>query len=117
MPQPQGESKVKTFQFKKRDDLCRYRSIAVLIAVAICTTMSGCTAVLSPIDAVPVERIPKQFLAEPQANKVPIDVARLRQPKSEYYLLDAGDILGVFVEGVLGNLDESPPVQFPNRTL
>ena len=113
MPQPQGESKVKTFQFKKRDDLCRYRSIAVLIAVAICTTMSGCTAVLSPIDAIPVERIPKQFLAEPQADKVPIDVARLRQPKPEYYLLDAGDILGVFVEGVLGNLDESPPVQFP----
>ena len=113
MPQPQGESQVKTFHTNLLATLCRYRLMAVLSAIAICSTMSGCTAVLSPIDAIPVERVPKQFLATPQADKVPIDVARLRQPKPEYYLLDAGDILGVFVEGVLGNLDESPPVQFP----
>lgn len=83
------------------------------MAVSMISISTGCTAVLSPIDAIPASRVPKQFLAEPQANKVPIDVSRLRQPKPEYYLLDSGDILGVFVEGILGQLDESPPVQFP----
>ena len=104
---------MKTFQTQISAKLNRNRYVAMLFAIAICSALSGCTAVLSPIDAVPVNRVPRQFLAEPQADKVPIDVARLRQPKPEYYLLDAGDILGVFIEGVLGNLDESPPVQFP----
>ena len=35
------------------------------------------------------------------------------QRKGEKYLLDAGDILGVFVENVLGKFDEAPPVQIP----
>ena len=87
--------------------------MTALSVILLCGAMSGCTAILSPIDAIPASRVPKQFLAEPQANKVPIDVSRLRQPKPDYYLLDAGDILGVFVEGILGQLDESPPVRFP----
>ena len=35
------------------------------------------------------------------------------QRKGETYLLDAGDILGVFVEHVLGKFGEAPPVQVP----
>jgi hypothetical protein len=50
-------------------------------------------------------------LAEPQADKVNIDVSRLRQSKPEFYLLDSEDVLGVFIEGVLGKFDEAPPVQ------
>lgn len=30
------------------------------------------------------------------------------------YFLDADDVLGIFIEGVLGDLDESPPVQVPD---
>ena len=76
-------------------------------------SLSGCTALLSPINTVPADRVPAQFLAEPQANKIPIDVSRLRQNKPEHYILDEKDILGVFVEGVLGNFEEAPPVRFP----
>lgn len=90
-----------------------YRQLVALAAIGACTVMTGCTSLLNPIDAIPVSRVPPQFLAEPQANKQPIDVSRLRQPKPEFYLLDAGDVLGIFIEGVLGGLDESPPVQIP----
>ena len=76
-------------------------------------SLTGCTALFSPIDTIPAERVPAQFLAEPQANKVPIDVARLRQVKPEFYTLDADDVLGIFVEGVLGNFEETPPVNIP----
>ncbi len=81
--------------------------------VAMLPILTGCTAVLSPIDTIPAERLPPQFLAEPQAQKEPIDVSRLRVPKPPYYLLDKGDVLGVFIEGVLGTVDDAPPVVIP----
>lgn len=87
--------------------------VSALMAVLVSMSLSGCTSVLSPIDTIPAYRIPPQFLAEAQANKVPIDVSRLRQPIPEFYTLDAGDTLAIFVEGVLGNFEEVPPVQVP----
>ncbi len=75
--------------------------------------LTGCTSILSPIDTIPASRVPPQFLAEPQADKIPIDSSRLRQTPPSHYLLDEGDVLGVFIEGILGNLDEAPPVVMP----
>lgn len=79
-------------------------------------SLSGCTAILSPIETIPANRVPEAFLAEPQANKVPIDVSRLRIDNPEFYILDAEDVLGVFIDGVLGQLDSPPPVQLPQPT-
>lgn len=89
------------------------RQVVAIAAILFSMSLSGCTALLSPINSIPVQRVPPQFLAEPQANKVPIDVSRLRQPVPAHYILDKKDVLGVFVEGVLGNFEEAPPVQFP----
>lgn len=91
----------------------KYGKALLLLAVLMSTALSGCTSILSPIDTVPAERVPPQFLARAQSGKVPIDVARLRQPKPENYILDADDVLGVFIEGVLGGFEEAPPVQLP----
>ena len=87
--------------------------IATMAAIVMSLSFTGCTALFSPIDSVPANRVPRQFLAEPQADKVPIDVARLRQTKPEFYTLDSDDVLGIFIEGVLGNIQEAPPVQLP----
>jgi protein involved in polysaccharide export with SLBB domain len=91
----------------------RYAQLAVVAAILASMSLTGCTALFNPIDTIPATRVPRQFLAEPQANKVPIDVARLRQAKPEFYTLDADDVLGIFIEGVLGNFEEAPPVQLP----
>jgi len=98
---------------KSSNNRQRYGTLAVLTAIVMSMSLTGCTALFSPIESIPASRVPAQFLAEPQANKVPIDVARLRQNSPEFYTLDADDVLGVFIEGVLGNLEEAPPVQFP----
>ena len=90
------------------------RRTITLVAILASLSMTGCTALFNPIETIPANRVPAQFLAEPQANKVPIDVARLRQTKPEFYTLDEDDVLGVFIEGVLGNFDEAPPVQIPD---
>lgn len=87
--------------------------LAIFAAMLMSMSLTGCTALFSPIDTIPASRVPPQFLAEPQANKVPIDVSRLRQLQPEFYTLDADDVLGVFIEGVLGNFEEAPPVQLP----
>ncbi len=85
--------------------------IALLLAVTISMSMTGCTALFSPLDTIPAARLPEQFKAEPQASKVPLNPARLRQTRPEFYTLDSKDVLGVFIEGVLGSADAPPPIQ------
>lgn len=87
---------------------------AVLAAIVMSSMLTGCTSLLSPIETIPASRVPIQFLAEPQTTKTNIDPSRLRQLKPRNYILDSGDVLGVFVEGVLGGVDEAPPVQVPD---
>lgn len=77
--------------------------------------LAGCTSLASPISGVPAHRLPPQFLSPPKNNLVPIDISRLQQEPPRQYLVDAGDILGIYVEGVLGKPDEPPPVHMPDR--
>lgn len=51
---------------------------------------------------------------KPMLPHVPIDFSRLRQDKPEFYTLDADDVLGVFIEEVLGEFGTAPPVQLPD---
>ena len=88
---------------------------ALTLAVLVSMSMTGCTALFSPLDTIPASRLPDQFRAEPQASKVPLNPARLRQTRPEFYTLDSEDVLGIFIEGVLGNADEAPPVQIPDQ--
>ena len=85
----------------------------LLMPLCICFVLSGCTHILSPINAVPAEQVPPQFLAPPQANKKPVDVSLLRHVAPPSYILDKDDVLGVFIDGVLGNATEAPPVHIP----
>ena len=86
----------------------------MLTCVMVSMSFTGCTALFSPIDSIPAQRVPRQFLAEPQADKVAIDYSRLRQDKPEFYTLDSDDVLGVFIENVLGEFGSAPPVQIPD---
>jgi protein involved in polysaccharide export with SLBB domain len=77
------------------------------------TTSTGCMALLSPINGVPAHRLPAQFHAAPKNNLVPIDISRLRQEPPPYYLVDAGDILGIYIEGALPPTSGRPEDQAP----
>ena len=95
---------------------------ALSTALLLCGTswLSGCSTITQPISGVPARRVPPQFLATPKNNLVPIDIARLSQEPPRQYLLDGGDILGVYVEGVLPFVQpdeppEPPPVNFPEQ--
>jgi hypothetical protein len=88
--------------------------------VACTSVLSGCTSLTTPISGLPARRLPPQFFPEPKSNLVPIDVSRLGQEPPRKYLLDKGDILGVYIEGILpftppDQPPTPPPVNFPDK--
>jgi len=82
--------------------------------LSICIlALSGCNSVMSPISGVPSHRLPAQFHASPKNDLVPVDISRLRQPPPREFLVGGGDILGIYIETVLGAADVPPPVHMP----
>ena len=65
------------------------------------------------LDGVPASYVPPQAEAVPRSGKKTIDLSLLRRTEPPEYLLDAGDVLGIYIEGVLGRREEAPPVHFP----
>lgn len=90
-----------------------------LVVLGVLST--GCSSLTQPISGIPARRVPPQFLAQSKNNLVPLDPARLAQEPPRDYLLDDGDILGVYIEGILPFVPpdrppEPPPVNFPEAT-
>ena len=91
----------------------------VFIIIAFLSCASGCTSLLAPIRGVPVSDIPVHMLGERRADYTAVPLGMLRMEKPKDYRLDGGDILGVYIEGVLPpqNSEDQPvsipPVHFP----
>ncbi len=87
----------------------RRKAIGLLAVAAI--SLSGCAGwrmyQLSP-DCVP------NLLTNPtRSQKVRINFLQLRQDPPKAYFLGPGDILGVYIEGIIGSENEPPPVHIP----
>ncbi len=85
----------------------------------VVTAATGCSTLTQPIDGVPARRVPSEFFAEPKNDLVPIDISLLTVEPPRDYQISGGDILGVYVEGVLpfnppNAPPEPPPVNFPD---
>ncbi|MCA9135919.1 MAG: polysaccharide biosynthesis/export family protein [Planctomycetales bacterium] len=90
-----------------------------LAAALLAGSLTGCSALTQPIDGVPADRLPSQYFAEPKNDLVPVDISLLTLEPPREYLIGAGDILGVYIEGVLpfnppNAPPEPPPVNFPD---
>lgn len=88
--------------------LCWLALLAVLAS-------SGCSSLLNPIDAIPAHRLPPQLLGVSRNNHVDVSLARLRAPEPPEYLLDAGDVIGVYVDGILADPGGAPMVHMPPK--
>ena len=83
----------------------------------VCCLFSGCAAITNPVaNGVPVRILPDELLAEPKEDLKPISLALLRQQPPKSYKLALGDILAVYIEGVLGEADVPPPVNITEGT-
>ncbi len=98
----------------------RLRSMLGAVAASmLVSTLGGCTALLQPIDGIPANRLPQEFFAEPKNDLVPVDISLLSIEPPRDYQIGPGDILGVYIEGVLpfnppNQPPAPPPVNFPD---
>ena len=91
----------------------RLKEQAIALAAALlCAASAGCTAVTNPIaDGIPVRLLPPEIVGPSKACYQTIPLNLLRQTPPDAYRLDAGDVLGVFIEGYLGEKNVLLPVQ------
>jgi len=96
----------------------RRRNVIPMAATLATMMLSGCSTITQPINGIPANRLPPQFFAPPKNNLVPVDISLLSAEPVREYQIDAGDILGIYIEGVLpfnppNVTPEPPPVNFP----
>jgi protein involved in polysaccharide export with SLBB domain len=77
----------------------------------LCAALSGCAALTNPVgDGVPVRHLDPDLLGKPKDITRTIPLSLLGQPAPDVYRLAPGDVLGVWVEGVLGDKGVVLPV-------
>ena len=93
----------------------RWTAIALLTA---CLASSGCATMMK--GAIPASQLPPELMSEAHCPRTPIDFTLLRQPPPPSYLVGPRDILGIYIQDILGRNDEPPPVfalvQAPNSS-
>jgi protein involved in polysaccharide export with SLBB domain len=90
------------------------RGITSIRGAALCLFMmlTGCAALTNPVaNGIPVQRMPPELLGESKNAMESLPVSALRQAPPVEYLLGAGDVLGIWIEGILGEKGQAPPVQ------
>jgi protein involved in polysaccharide export with SLBB domain len=80
-----------------------------LLLIVGCSLFCGCAAITNPVaDGIPVRRVPEELLAPSKECTDPVPLALLRQPPPDVYRLAAGDVLGVYIEGIIGGALNQP---------
>ena len=91
----------------------RNRRFHLGTAALLCAALSGCAAVTNPVaSGVPVDRLPPDYFPLPREEEKTIPLTLLRQKAPDAYRLDSGDVLGVYIEGILGDKTQPPPVHY-----
>jgi protein involved in polysaccharide export with SLBB domain len=92
-----------------------WKLLLAAVMAACCGLQTGCTALTNPVaNGIPVRLLPDELLAESREGYEPIPLHLLQGPRQGQYELAKGDTLAIYIEGVLGSVDEPPPVNIPD---
>lgn len=89
---------------------------SVLISMAVCVAgISGCAAA-RPLQGVPAAEIPPVNRAWDRSARETIDLGLLGQTTPTEHVVDTGDILGIYIDGVLGSCqcEQAIPIYHPS---
>src|SRR5438105_4985309 len=87
------------------------RAGSCLAAVLGATLVSGCTALTNPVaDGIPVRLLPVDLWGPSKAHLQTIPLNLLSQPQPDVHRLAGGDVLGVYIDGFLGERALGMPV-------
>ncbi len=90
----------------------RHGAALVAFAALIGSTLvAGCAAMTNPgVNAIPVRLLPPEMRGQSVEGMKSIPLTLLGQERPADYRIDGGDVLGLWVEGVLGERGQQPPV-------
>ena len=98
-----------------KPQLDRYKpySIACLLLFG-CVSMANAQQFATNPSArsFPADHCSQEITYQNEPASFSTDLSRLRRQHRKQYMLDAGDVLGVFIEGVLGESGSNPPVHY-----
>lgn len=87
------------------------------LTIALVATTTGCAQWTNPvIDGIPVRRVPEEYLGVSRDAYKPVPLDLLRQRPTDSYRLDQGDILGVYIEQILGDRSTPIPYRMPDQS-
>ena len=92
------------------------RLVLSITMITLLGGLTGCSSLSSfsgELPTIPVSRVPKQLLGRNKEDMQQISISRLRQKNPEVYQLGPNDVLGIYIENVIGDPDSAPPVHFP----
>ncbi len=93
--------------WKKRNTV----ELKFLVLVFGLMSTVGCRS-YGPTDLTPASEVLNASCCEPD-NETQINFLALRRQPPKQYILDAGDTLGIYIQGITGDRDVPPPVHFP----
>ncbi len=88
---------------------------SLYLGVLLCWVLaSGCAALSNPaLEGVPVRLLPEELRGKSVEGMKTIPLNLLAQPQPDAYRVGPNDVLGIFVESVIGELKASPPLLPP----
>ena len=92
-----------------------WRLAALLIGAPIVASLGGCAAA-RPLDGVPASQTSWENRAWERSGRDTIDLALLGQSPPAEHLVDVGDTLGIYIDGVLGSCqcEQAIPIYHPS---
>ncbi len=90
-------------------------NVKIAAAIAMCCSMgitAGCKS-YAPKELIPAQEVLNAACCKPDTAQK-INFLALRQTPAEEYTLGRGDTLGIYIQGVTGDKDVPPPVNFPD---
>lgn len=93
-------------------DRWRFSARLCFTALLCGTLAAGCAAMSNPgLEGIPVHLLPPELHGKSVAGMKTIPLSLLGQQRPEAYRIDAGDVLGVWIESILGEAGQQPPIQ------
>ena len=96
--------------------IARLYRLSIVFTLLLVPMLAGCSSWRVARNSVRAPRVRPNLLDAPRSANEPIDYTRLRQTPPKEHQLAARDVLGIYIEGILGKAGEAPPVHFSNVT-
>jgi len=90
------------------------QTTGLMLGFLVAVGVAGCAA-FHPVHGVPARYVGDEHKVGTRSSKQTIDLGLLRRNRPPAHIVDSGDVLAIYIEGILGKREEAPPVFLPTR--